>query len=228
MKAVKFAYKKWAEKYDEDSKFNPGTEMEKDLIIPLLKPAKKDIILDIGCGTGRFTIPIAKRCKKVIGIDFSEDMLLVAKRKSKNIKNTKYRKLDIAKKLPFKNNSFDKIVCTLVVSHIKNLEKFIKEIQRILKKGGIFVYDDFAANLRHPFKTMFDDILMKMRKKGFDLFTWHTINNHVNVLHKLGFNIECIKFSRVDNKIKHTLSKVDFKRNKGRTLGVIFKVRKSS
>lgn len=226
MSDVKLAYKKWAERYDEDSKFNPATEMENDLIIPLLKPTKKDIILDIGCGTGRFTIPIAKRCKKAVGVDISEEMLLVAKRKSKKIKNIEFKKLDKKDKLPFKNNSFDKIICTLVVSHIKDLERFLKEIHRVLKKRGIFIYDDFAADLKKPVKTMFNDILMKMRKKGFNVFSWHTLNEHVNILHRLDFHIEDIKFTRIDDKIKHTLSKATFKRNKGRTLGVIFKVRK--
>lgn len=227
MKHLKTIYSNWAKIYDLDSKFNPATQMQKGIILPTLKPKKSDIILDIGCGTGRFTIPIAKKCKKVIAVDISEEMLGVAKDKSKNIDNIHYLKLDASRKLPFKNNYFDKIVCTLVVSHIKNLEKFLKEIKRVLKKRGILIYDDFAADFKKPFKTNFDDIMQKARKEGIDIFSYHSINKHVNTLHRLNFDILETKYMRIDKKIKHTLSPSTYERNEGRTIAVLFKAEKT-
>ncbi|HII15549.1 MAG TPA: class I SAM-dependent methyltransferase [Nanoarchaeota archaeon] len=227
MKDVKLAYKKWAQTYEADSKLNPATETEKYLIIPVLKPQKKDLILDIGCGTGRFAMLLAKRCRKVTGIDFSPDMLAVAKDKSKNIKNIEYLKLDASKKLPFKNSSFDKVLCTLVVMHIKDLQKFLSEIHRVLKKGGVLVYDDFIADIKKGFKAKLEtNVLQKMNKQGFKVYSWHGVNEHVSKMHRLDFNLEKIIFTRIDSRIRHTLTESTYRNNKGRTFMVIFKAKK--
>ncbi len=109
--------------------------MDQDLLIPLLNPRKNDVILEIGCGTGRFTTEIAKKCKKIIGIDFSEKMVELARKKSKKLKNVQYRLADVRTGLQFfESQSFDKIVCPLIINHIPNIDTFFAEIFRLLKK----------------------------------------------------------------------------------------------
>jgi len=49
------------------------------------------MILEIGCGTGRLTIPIARECRRVVAVDASAPMLEVAKTKSRELSNIAYR-----------------------------------------------------------------------------------------------------------------------------------------
>ena len=46
----------------------------------------------------------------------------------------------MSKKLPFDSNSFNKIICTQVIKHVKDINKLFREIHRILKKNGEFIF----------------------------------------------------------------------------------------
>jgi ubiquinone/menaquinone biosynthesis C-methylase UbiE len=101
MDPVARVYETWAERYDSESRWNPAIQMERNSLVSLLNPSKRDAILEIGCGTGRLTRPIARKCKTMIGIDISERMLSVAKRKSRRLANVQYEVADAEKRLPF-------------------------------------------------------------------------------------------------------------------------------
>jgi ubiquinone/menaquinone biosynthesis C-methylase UbiE len=217
----------WAKNYDEDSKWNPAMNMDKDLIIPMLDPKSKDVILEIGCGTGRFTLEIAKKCRKIIGVDFAEKMIEVARKKSKNQKNIEYRMADIQLGMPyFKSQSFDKVVCPLVINHIPDISSFFEEIFRLLKKRGILVFDDVNPDSRSEIRPEYRDLLYEMSQKGKRIFYIHSLDDLVHNLHRTGFEIEQAKFIRIDERISGTLSKHSFERNTGRTFGVIMRARK--
>lgn len=110
--------------------------------IGLLRKNKVKEVLDLGCGTGRHTIFLAKKGFKVYGIDISKNGLdFIKKINSKlKLKNIILKKADMAK-IPYWDNFFDAIVCTSVINHAKidKIRKTFKEIERVLKKKGIFV-----------------------------------------------------------------------------------------
>lgn len=217
------AYERWAGKYDKDYLRNPAIVAESNLI-SLLAPLKSDMILEIGCGTGRLTIPISKKCMKVIGIDFSENMLKVAREKSDRYKNIEYLKADARKRLPFGNSSFDKVIVPLAINHIQDLGSFFREIHRLLSVRGILVFDDINPDGSvHP---VFRDTIFQLSQRGKKIFYHHSMDSIVNTLHKVGFEIEQIKFSRVDERIKSTITRESFLRNKGRTFGIVVRARK--
>lgn len=108
-----------------------------------IKYLKNKSILDIGCGSGRFSIALASfSAKKVIGLDLGDEGIKIARKvsKSNNIKNVKFVK-GSALELPFKDNSFDFVFCKGVLHHTGNLQKGLKEYYRVMKKNGMgFLY----------------------------------------------------------------------------------------
>ena len=95
----------------------------------------KEPILDIGCGDGVFGEVILGRGKQIIGVDLDERALKEAK------KRKIYKKLikADAKNLPFSSDSFASVLANSSLEHIENLGPVLKEIYRVLEKGGVFV-----------------------------------------------------------------------------------------
>lgn len=107
------------------------------------KKNKVKKILDLGCGTGRHVVYLAKQGFKVQGLDISEEGLKQTKKWLKIDKLQANLKIgSIYSKLPYNNGTFDAIISTSVIHHakIKKIRKLIKEMERILKPGGqIFI-----------------------------------------------------------------------------------------
>lgn len=99
-----------------------------------------DHCLDLCCGTGDSTIALAKRAKSVIGLDFNEDMMALAKPKIKKAHLEK--KISLVKgdamSLPFADNSFDCITICFGLRNVPDAGKTIREAYRVLKPGGQF------------------------------------------------------------------------------------------
>ncbi len=101
-------FQNYAKKYDDES-FTKGTIGEVDFIEKEIDYNKSFRILDIGCGTGRHSIELAKRGYTVVGIDLSESMLNRAKEKAKN-ENVKVEFVQAdARHLDYKNE-FDLVI----------------------------------------------------------------------------------------------------------------------
>lgn len=94
-------------------------------------------VLDAGCGTGRYSIKMARSGCEVVGVDFSREMLKEAKKKSKGLK-IKYKFGDI-RKLNLKKNTFDHVICTLVLNHLKDWKKAVRQLVKVTKPGGSIV-----------------------------------------------------------------------------------------
>lgn len=107
---------------------------EKSLM--LLNPQKNEIILDAGCGDGKFAKRTANKCKRIYGIDISKEAIKKAK---KNKPKNCFFLAESIETLPFSNSFFDKIVCIETLEHILNPKKAIKEFFRCLKPEGILV-----------------------------------------------------------------------------------------
>ena len=93
------------------------------------------LILDVGCGDGRHTIPIERNGGRAIGIDLSKNMLKEAKLL---YSNGDFRKMDM-RKLLFDDNSLDGIWTSGSIYHVTKSEarKVIREFRRVLKMNGV-------------------------------------------------------------------------------------------
>lgn len=94
---------------------------------------KRNKIVDIGCGLGHLT-----SFWQAMGIDNDPQAIKIAK---KHFPQTKFILSDVTKKLPFKTNSIDALICYNILEHLTNKarRKFFNQAKRILKKNGIFI-----------------------------------------------------------------------------------------
>jgi len=124
--------------------FNPvRVNYAQNILEPHIINSEKINALEVGCGGGILTEEIAKMGFITTGIDPSEQSLNIAIKHAKdNNLKIKYEK-GSGENLPFQNNSFEVVFCCDVLEHVRDLPKVISEISRILKKGGIFIYDTF-------------------------------------------------------------------------------------
>jgi len=95
---------------------------------------KKGKILDLGCGNCRNLL--AFKNLDCYGIDFSENMLIEARKFTKKHSFKVKLKQASIEKIPFDNTYFDYVLAVAVLHHLKNPETSVKEIYRVLKPGG--------------------------------------------------------------------------------------------
>ena len=119
------------------------TTISKDRFFGALKLSSNELngklILDVGCGTGRFAEIALQSGAKVIGLDYSK-AAYVAIKNLKKYPNFRAIRGNIYK-LPFKKNSFDIVYCLGVLQHTPNVEKAFKSLPPIVKDSGLLVVD---------------------------------------------------------------------------------------
>ena len=95
------------------------------------------VVLDIGSGAGYGTSCLSKSAKSVIGIDYSQEAIAYSS-SSHRRQNAEYIVMD-ACNLAFQDRIFD-IVCSIqVIEHLHEVETFLNEARRVLRRGGILV-----------------------------------------------------------------------------------------
>jgi ubiquinone/menaquinone biosynthesis C-methylase UbiE len=140
-------YDRWAEVYDAED--NPLILLEEDQIDSVIGKIAGLTVADIGCGTGRHAIRAAASGALVTAVDFSELMLERARRKP-GANQITFLRHDLSQPLPLANNSFDRVLCCLVLDHIPGLMELFCEFKRICRRDGFIVVSVMhpAMNLR--------------------------------------------------------------------------------
>lgn len=110
-------------------------------LIKEFKPANQDKVLDVCCGSGTLTLKLAGKLKEkdkaeITGLDFSEKMLEKASLKAKEKALAVDFILGDALNLPFPDEEFNKLVNTFALRNLTSIEKALKEMLRVLEKGG--------------------------------------------------------------------------------------------
>jgi ubiquinone/menaquinone biosynthesis C-methylase UbiE len=134
-----------------DKRMGEGNDFHKTLIEPnqleLLSIQPGDSILDIACGNGQFARKMTELGARVTAIDFSEEMIKIARSKPLADK-IDYRVADVTDKDELdklNGNTFDSAVSTMALMDIENIEPLLSFLPGILKNNGKFVF-----SILHP------------------------------------------------------------------------------
>lgn len=164
-------YGKIADKYSNQY-FNDLTD------IPYIDKFLKNIpskgrILDIGCGPGQFSQYITKNGFHVIGIDYSQEMIEIARTK---VPAVEFKHMDM-RNLKFEENSFDGILSAYSLIHItsEDIPDTLKEFNKVLKPGG---YIEIIVQKGEADKVI-DEPFMLSEKMFFNFFTKERLSNYL-------------------------------------------------
>ena len=125
-------------------------------------PFAPQLIVDVGCGTGRFSEPLADRfAANVIGIDPSQTMLAVARTKCANT-HVEFR-LAPAERLPLADRSADLVFMSMVLHHLLDKETAARECCRILRAGGRFCMRTGTRDIVYPQSRFFPGVLPMLK-----------------------------------------------------------------
>ena len=116
-------------------------------LLELLPPGEADDLLDIGTGTGRILEVLGPRVKHALGVDFSPEMLTVARAnlERSGLRNSQVRLGDMYQ-LPLPDRSFDRITLHQVLHFAERPQAVLNEAARVLRPGGQVLLVDFAKH----------------------------------------------------------------------------------
>lgn len=147
-----------------------------DRILDRLELSKETALVDLGCGTGFFTIPAARKVKKVFALDVQQEMLnilrdRIEKQKINNIEAL----LSEESSIPLPDNSVDVLLMANVFHELEDRNSILKEGQRILSDEGRLVIIDWKKmemEFGPPIEERLDekDVISICNNNGFDFY----------------------------------------------------------
>ena len=120
-------------------------ESQERVLAGFLAPVKGRTVLDVGTGTGRAAIALARRGASVTGVDASKEMLDVARVRAAEAHVTVTFASGDAHGLAFENQSFDDVVCLRVLMHTPDWRQSLGELCRVARNRVVFDYPALAS-----------------------------------------------------------------------------------
>jgi len=140
-------------------------------VLELSDIQKADMILDLACGVGTFSIESKKQNAKPVGVDFSFLAVKVAKKLfEEHTGEDGFFLVADARQLPFKSESFDKIICADFVEHLypDDYLEVLRECWRVSKKSGSLIV--YTPSRTHIFEVMMkNDFILKKDESHVDI-----------------------------------------------------------
>ncbi len=116
-------------------------------------------VLDIATGGGHTALAFAPHVREVVASDLTPEMLAAAERfiAGRGIANVRYRQAD-AEALPFADGEFDVVACRIAAHHFGDVPHFLREVVRVLKRGGTFILVDTIAPANQALDRFIDTV----------------------------------------------------------------------
>jgi malonyl-CoA O-methyltransferase len=191
-------YDQWAAVYDTDG--NPLIALETPRVAELLGDVHGLTIADIGCGTGRHAIPLAARGARVTAVDFSEGMLAEARAKP-GAHAVNFIHHDIVEPLPLPDASFDRVLCCLVIDHVRDLDHLFREMACLCSPSGgfIVVSSMHPAMMLRGVQARFTD--PTTGEKTYPESVPHQLSDYINAAFRARLTIDHLSEHMIDESI---------------------------
>lgn len=114
----------------------------------LRKLSVSDLVLDLGCGYGRVAVELARKAKKIVGIDISQDNIELAKNLYQQVDILEFYKMN-AVKMNFPADMFDVTICVQngISSFKEDPYLLLKEALRVTKRGGVLLFSSYSDKI---------------------------------------------------------------------------------
>jgi ubiquinone/menaquinone biosynthesis C-methylase UbiE len=190
-------YNQWASTYDRDP--NPLIALEERVTLGLVGDVRGKRVLDLGCGTGRYCVLLAKRGAEVIGIDPSPDMLERAKQKITSDCQVELY-FGTIENMAFPNEHFDLVLSALTLNHLPTVEPSVREAARVLKHEGRMVISDvhpFWPVSGHDYTEFFDGSGQEYRIPVYP----HLFSEYWSLFEKVGLHVDDVRELVIDSQL---------------------------
>lgn len=108
---------------------------------PIVGDWRGKSVLDLGCGGGFMSEALAQRGAKVIGVDPSQPAIAIARKHAEATSLAIDYRTGTGESLPVTESSVDIVLCVDVLEHVRDLDTVLDEVRRVLKPGGLFLFD---------------------------------------------------------------------------------------
>lgn len=152
-------------------------------VMKRMKVREGDSALDVCCGTGDWSIALANEATKsgkVVGLDFSQNMLSVGEKKKQELQLDQLEFIHgNAMNMPFPDNSFDYVTIGFGLRNVPNYKQVLKEMKRIVKPGGKVVCLETSQPTMIGFRQMYYfyfrfimPFIGRLFAKSYDEYAW--------------------------------------------------------
>ncbi|XP_068101481.1 putative methyltransferase DDB_G0268948 isoform X2 [Hyperolius riggenbachi] len=124
-------------------------------------PLPLSLAVDVGCGTGKSTLPLAPHFKSVLGIDFSDSQINMA-RQCNAAENVSYT-VASAEQMPLEDESVDLVNAGFAV-HFFDQDKFLSEAVRVMNKNGCLALHACHPSMQVEYKNLSQDLTQVMHE----------------------------------------------------------------